>query len=516
MSSHNDPLQPTPFDAVKPASPSTSAEHNPDVTVSRGTPAWVLPALGGLILLALLVIFWLPKSLESAKNAPAPTTPETAVAAVLEQSGTATGKPSPSDSGASPWSDAQLARLRKEAQEMLAQLLDLQDTLQTRGVEQWAPAAFADVTALAIDGDALYKTRQYEAATANYQQALTALQALQDTMPGELKRRLEIAQQAIEQGDAGAALTELTVAALIEPNSSDVIALQQRAELLPQLLPLLEQSAAAETDGDLSLAQQLLEQATALDPQHQRARSELQRITAKAQSQSFNNAMSKGYAALNENRFDTARKAFLSAATLQQGSSEAASALQEVATAKTAQRLGTLKQQGQKDEQQEQWQQAVNAYEQAQKLDSNIVFASEGLTRSRARAQLDQQFDQAITAPQRLSDATVAGAAAELLQQAKQITPRGPALEQQINQLETLLDQANATVSITLRSDEETEVMVYKVARLGRFAQRELTLRPGTYTATGTRNGYRDVRQSFSITHDNTPTPVTIICTDPI
>ena len=516
MSSHNDPLQPTPFDAVKPASPSTSAEHNPDVTVSRGTPAWVLPALGGLILLALLVIFWLPKSLESAKNAPAPTTPETAVAAVLEQSGTATGKPSPSDSGASPWSDAQLARLRKEAQEMLAQLLDLQDTLQTRGVEQWAPAAFADVTALAIDGDALYKTRQYEQATANYQQALTALQVLQQAMPEELNRLLESARAALEQGDTSTAVTALAMAALIEPNSSDVASLQQRAELSPQLIPLLEQATAAETNGDLSQAQQLLQQATALDPLHQRARSELERITAKARSQDFNKAMSKGYAALNESRFDTAGKAFLAAATLQPGSSEAASALQEVETAKTAQRLGTLSQQGQKDEQQEQWQQAVDAYEEAQKLDRSIVFASEGLKRSRARAQLDQQFNKVINQPQRLSDATVAGAATELLQQAKQITPRGPVLERQISRLEALLDQANATVTVTLRSDEETEVIVYKVARLGRFLQRELALRPGTYTATGTRNGYRDVRKSFTIAHDSTPASVTISCTDPI
>ncbi|MDG2046144.1 MAG: hypothetical protein P8J79_02930 [Halioglobus sp.] len=515
MSSHNDPVKPTPFDIGQPAPSSTSPERSAETTIQQGTPAWVLPALGGLVLLAALVIFWLPTSLESVNTVAAPATSVKSIA-TAGQADTFVGKSAPAGADASPWSDAQAARLRKEAQEMLAQLLDLQDTLQARGVEQWAPAAFAGVTALAIEGDALYKTRQYEAATANYQQALTALQALRDDMPGELKRRLEIAQQAIEQGDAGAALTELAVAALIEPNSSDAIALQQRAELLPQLLPLLEQSAAAETDGDLSLAQQLLEQATALDPLHQRARSELQRITAKAQSQSFNHAMSEGYAALNEGRFDTAKEAFLTAAALQQDSTEAASALEQVATAQTAQRLSTLNQQGQKDEQQEQWQQAVNAYEQAQKLDSSIVFASEGLKRSRARAQLDQQFDKAIHQSQRLSDAAVAGTATELLQQAKQITPRGPVLEQQINQLETLLDQANATVAITLRSDEETEVMVYKVARLGRFAQRELTLRPGTYTATGTRNGYRDVRQSFNITHDNTPAPVTIICTDPI
>jgi hypothetical protein len=271
MSSHNDPLEPTPFDAVQPAPVPNSAHRNADVAVPRGTPVWVLPALGGLVLLAALVIFWLPNSLESVKSVPAPTTTETEGTAASEQPDTGAGKGSPAAADASPWSDAQAARLRKEAQEMLAQLLELQDTLQTRGVEQWAPDAFAGVATLAVDGDTLYKTRQYAQATANYQQALTALQALQDAMPEELNKRLETAGQAIEDGDKEAALAELTVAALIEPNSSDIVSLQQRAELLPQVLPLLEQAAAAETDGDLSQAQQLLQQATALDPLHQRA-----------------------------------------------------------------------------------------------------------------------------------------------------------------------------------------------------------------------------------------------------
>jgi hypothetical protein len=62
----------------------------------------------------------------------------------------------------------------------------------------------------------------------------------------------------------------------------------------------------------------------------------------------------------------------------------------------------------------------------------------------------------------------------------------------------------------------ETEVIVYKVKRLGRFQQQELVLRPGTYTAVGTRNGYRDVRQTFTIKHDGAPPAVTIACTEPI
>jgi ferredoxin-NADP reductase len=62
----------------------------------------------------------------------------------------------------------------------------------------------------------------------------------------------------------------------------------------------------------------------------------------------------------------------------------------------------------------------------------------------------------------------------------------------------------------------ETEVTVRKVAMLGRFKQRQLELRPGTYIAVGTREGYRDVRRTFSINHDSEPPTVIIACTEQI
>lgn len=522
MSSHKDPVKPIPFDAVQPAPTPTattsSASGNP---VQSGTPAWVLPALGALVILAGLVVFLLPAALEPQQAAPTDTTTESAGAQSAEPdadiAGTATAQSSvPAVEEGAPWSDAQMAHQRKAAQEVAAELLDLQLALQERNVEQWAPEPFAAATDLAAAGDALYKNRQYEEATEKYQQGLTALQALQASIPQVLSQLLEQAQQDIDKGDADSALAALATAALIEPDNNDIATLQKRAEVLPELIPLLDQAQTAEAAGDLAQAQTLLQQATELDPLHTRAQSELQRIIAKARDQDFNQSMSEGYAALSEGRYDTARKAFNAAAKLQPGSKEAASALQEVTTAETARRLTSLEQQGRGDEQQEAWAKAVSAYEQAQKIDASVLFASEGLKRSKMRAQLDQQLRSAIADPQRLSDIAVAAATTQLLDQAKLVTPRGPLLEQQINTLDTVLRQANATVTVTLRSDEKTEVIVYKVARLGSFAERELTLRPGNYTALGTRAGYRDVRQSFTIAHDSAPASVTVVCTEPI
>jgi tetratricopeptide (TPR) repeat protein len=516
--SHNEQVKPTPFEAPQAQAPTADVPAG-QTPVRSGPAAWVLPALGGLLLLAVLVIFWLPERV----NAPAPdqsaageTAPAPAESTTAQAPTAPAAKPAPATSDVSPWSDAQLAKLRKEAQDALAELLDIQFALEEQGVKQWAPERFAAVAASAAAGDELYRAREYLKAKEHYQEGLAALQALQASIPQELARQLEAATAAIENGDPELAAAALDLAQLIAPNNPDLATLRQRNEVLPQLLALLDQAATAEQTGDLQSAEQLLRQATAVDPQHQRAQGELQRVAAAYQELRFNEAMSEGYAALDAGRFKEAREAFRAAGQLQTGSSEAASALQEVETAATAHRLATLKTSGARHEQGEQWQQAVTAYEQALKIDPNVLYAREGLARSSARARLDKQFRNAIDEPQRLADVAVAEATEQMLQQARKIQSPGPVLSGQISRLQVLLQQASTPIAVTLRSDLETEVIVYKVARLGRFDTHELTLRPGTYTAVGSRNGYRDVRRSFTIGHDTPPAPITIACTEPI
>jgi tetratricopeptide (TPR) repeat protein len=342
------------------------------------------------------------------------------------------------------------------------------------------------------------------------------MQELLDSVPQVVDEQLQRATDAIEAGEREQALAALDLAEQIEAENARLPALRSRADSLEQLLPLLQQAADAEAGGDLAAAERALEQATGLDPEHRRAAAELERVSGLYVQQQFNDAMSDGYSALDESRFSAARKFFRRAENLQPGSSEAASALRETESAEIAYRLAALKRSGSSHEASEQWQEAVKAYEAAAKVDPDVLFAREGLARSRPRAQLDKQFRKAIAEPERLSDVAVAEVVEKLLAQARTLEPQGPVLRQQIRRLDELLRKASTPIQLTLRSDMETEVTLYKVRRLGRFDQTSLSLRPGEYTAVGTRIGYRDVRKTFTLSHEGDNPPVVIACTEPI
>ncbi|MCB2068228.1 MAG: hypothetical protein KDF67_00560 [Ottowia sp.] len=106
MSPHNEPLQPTPFEAVQPqpVAPTVSERQH-----REGLPPWVLPALGGLLLLALLVIFWLPERVADPAAEPAPGEPASTAAGAAEPASTPAAK-TPTGPDTSPWSDAQLGK----------------------------------------------------------------------------------------------------------------------------------------------------------------------------------------------------------------------------------------------------------------------------------------------------------------------------------------------------------------------------------------------------------------------
>lgn len=509
MSSHNEQIKPRQFDVNDKTrlGSDSPALHNDSPKSSR----WVLPLLVSLVVIAGLVVFWLPARINQL-----PVTSQAASATVTSTLTPVRASVDQPREEASPWTDAQMAKMRKQAQDVLTSLLEAQDILEEIGVEQWAAEAFSMATATAAAGDAEYRERQFIAARASYEQALEEMQVLLNKAPLVLAENLLQARQAIDKGDGETANAALLIASSIEPENVELLKLSQRASNLEQLLSLLAQAEEAESTGRLLLAQSTLQQAVSLDSASQKARSELARVTMAYIKQRFNEAMSNGYISLDKDQFALARIAFKKAAGLMVGSAVAASALNDVNAAETANRLVDLQRSGLIFETQEQWAAALAAYTDALQIDDSLLFARQGLKRSKSRALLDQQFLSVIEQPERLSEQAVADATAQLLRQARMITPRGPVLQQQLEQLETVLEMANTPIQVILRSDMETDVTVRKVARLGRFKQRQLELRPGTYVAVGTREGYRDVRRTFSIHHDSEPPTVIIACTEQI
>jgi hypothetical protein len=184
--------------------------------------------------------------------------------------------------------------------------------------------------------------------------------------------------------------------------------------------------------------------------------------------------------------------------------------------ARVARKMDALRRQGEKLEKGERWQEALKVCEQALALDSRVAFAASCRERVSRRIELDSRLRSILSRPERLFSDGPLQEARVVLASALRVNPRGPLLNSQIDKAGKLIREAETEVEVVIRSDGLTDVVIYHVGRLGRFQEKKLVLRTGNYTATGSRNGFRDVRQTLKVRPGGGTIVVTLRCEEPI
>ncbi len=417
----------------------------------------------------------------------------------------------------SPFEEAQRLRLRVAAQNTLAVLLELQEELDSKQVQNWAAEAFSAALDQAHLGDAAYRTQQFIAANDFYQAGVAALQAIKEGEDAMYAAFLDDGNSALAAGEANASEQAFGQALLIKPDSSEAVAGLERANVLNAVLDLLESGRNLHTDNQFEAARELYRQALALDGAHPDVSAALQQLNTDLAERNFAAAMSRGYVALQDGDADAALRAFEQALSLRPGSAEVEAAMQQARDRQTFAAISVHIEAAQQREASEAWAQALAAWDEALAIDPNLVVAVQGRERSESRRNLDDFLQNTLANPLRLADANVSAQTRQMLAAAARLSvAAGPRLNSQIQQINGLLERARVPVTVQLQSDGMTTVTVYRVGELGLFTEQTLSLLPGEYTAVGVRAGYRDVRQDFIISLDGQTPVITVACTEAI
>ena len=461
---------------------------------------WGIFAL--LLVLTAGVVFVLPSMVQ-------PVAPPAVVVAAPTTPAAATAEPAP-------FAEAQRLRSRQEAQDVLAPLLELQETLVKQQVEQWAGEAYTAALATAQQGDTAYSNLEYEQALTLYRQALTAMQQISASTAEVFAARMAAGAAALTAGDATAADAAYSVAILLDPNSSEAVQGMERARVLNQVLSLMEAGRELQADGKFDEARGKFSEASALDPAYEGARTALAEIATAQANQNFAAVMSRGFSALQAGDPVAARAAFEQAGNLRPGSSEVAAALQQAKDQETLTATTVQINAAQAAEATEDWATALSAWNAALAIDPNLVAAQEGQRRTQSRTNLDDFLTSTIANPYRLGDQAVYAQTEQVVADAERLLTPTPKLQQQLQQVKGFMARVKVPVPVTIQSDGQTAVTVYGIGELGQLTSHTLNLTPGSYVAVGVRPGYRDVRQEFVVGLDGQSVQITVACSDTI
>lgn len=487
--------------AQGPAGPASLTDVRSGERPRGGLPGpVVLGAFTLLLLVVLGVVFLLPSMVEDREpvsTRPAPVEPPPEPVEVVP------------DRASSPEEQA-------KADEVLGDMLVLQERLEEQAVARWGGADWSEAERLSTDGDARYRERNYPDAATAYRRALTLLKVIETRVPQVLADALAGAEAALLAGDRATALEGYELALAVDASNEPARRGLERAGRLNEVLALMGDATASESAGDLGKAASYYRDALAIDPDWTPAREGVARTEGALSIAAYEEQMAAGYTALSRSDWAGGRRAFEAALRTRPGDADARAGLEQLEAEERLQKIVALEKQARELAAAEDWDGAIRQFEAALRLDATVQSARQGLENAQRRSDLAARLDAQLANTDKLNDDRVWKGARALADEARQAQPMGSKLAAQIAALESALRVAATPVPVRFESDNLTNVAILKVGRLGAFTSRTIDLRPGSYVAVGTRDGYRDARQAFRVAADGTASPIVVRCEEAI
>ena len=508
--------RPSPEDPIRPAPVTLAgAQPEPEPTRPRGRGGPSAPILGALALALGIGGFFLLGQL-----GPAPESPRAAPAeegSIAEAAGAGAQPPAPSPA---PFADAASQAAREAAQRTLRSFLARRTELEDHGAALWGEGELAAMTAQAEAGDAAFLSGQLEEALGAYEAALEAAEALWATLPSRQQAQQTEAAKLL---DANQAAEAEAAYALLQAMAGNNTALREtaargvlRAQQRPAVLDALAQAQMALTNENWTAAEARLEEAKALDGKAPGIAQLTQTLAAERRRQALEAALGKGYDALAQQDYAGAEHAFKRALSLDGDATAAEEGLALVRAQRLEARLAALRDQAEGARRAGAFSDALAHYEAALGLDGTLAFAQAGRKAMADRLILEGALEEAERTLGKDPSEAVLRHARETLALSAPFLDEEPRLAQQVETLRGRLAAAETPRTVRLESDGKTAVQVLKVRHLGALKEQVLPLRPGNYVALGSRDGYRDVRISFTVPLEGRPLSVAVVCRDRI
>jgi len=496
-----------------------SAALSAHSSASVSAKKWLWIGFIVLLILAVYVIFLLPRALDKSKlgssvsNDAQPIIKSNQEQIDKSQLPVATTQEPKSDIVID---DATQQQAKVQAEQLLTKIIELEATLDKHAVKTWAAEEFAETVEQGRIGDEYFRRQQYLQAIESFQVAIDKLQNLQQRIQSTFEHAIIRGEQALTLGDQPAALQQFELAKAIFPQEARAINGLQRATTLEKLFSLLQRGSSFEFHNQLQQAKSVYQDAVELDSLSTEAQAALARVDTKLKDQGFNQMIAVGYQAVQNRQYADARTAFNEAKKLKPGSNESTIGLNKVAAAIREEKIASLLFEAEHFVQLQQWQQAATSYDKILQINKNHEDAKKSLQDSKAKAQIINNLKAALSSADQLYKDNVLENAQQVLESVVKLEFPGSIIEQKNKELQQLVSVAETPIPVILESDNNTDVVVFKVKRLGKFSRNELQLRPGPYTIVGTRNGFRDVREIIEITPESKNSSISIVCEESI
>ncbi len=234
--------------------------------------------------------------------------------------------------------------------------------------------------------------------------------------------------------------------------------------------------------------------------------------TLEAKGRQFEGLMGKAMEAVHKGQIHKAEALLMDAKRILPNNPALLELKDQIEAAKDACRLRRLLEKAKRAMNEEEWEKATSLFKKALLIEPGSVTARDGLKSALKLSKLIEELKSIDRDPFLLGNPALKQRIKKLIGASISNPDCGPKTRNLISRVKTTIDLFDTPKEVHLYSDGKTDVIIYRVGRLGRFRSRLIKLRPGVYTVLGRRPGFRDERTELKVSPFEANTTLSLSC----
>ena len=352
------------------------------------------------------------------------------------------------------------------------------------------------------------------------QEGLGQARGLVSEAEAEYARRLAAlkieANEAFANDRAPAAEKAVGQALHLRPDDAEMLALQKRVSVLPEVLDLLRRAGVARNENRPEKEAAALQKVLALDPSRKGLQSRLAKLHGQLKQQRFSGAVRKAQAALDAGDLAAASNQIALAKTISPADKSLAPLQKRLRLAQKEKAFAAQISLGAQAKARDDWRVAATHFQRARKLKPGDKAAVENHDLAQRIVSVTQQLRQMSDREHRLGDKNVLASVAAYLQETESLVEISPGLKKIHAEVTRKAALYRIEVEVVVVSDNATYIVVRGEGQVGETSRRTIRLRPGKRVFEGTRPGYKSKLVTVDLVPGAPAVEVVVICDEKI
>ena len=407
--------------------------------------------------------------------------------------------------------------VRQQFMEQLAKYeIEVEPKIEALRLREWASEKHDELQRLKTNAIEDFAKSDYLSAREGLEQA----RGLVAEAAAEYDRRLAAlrveANEAFANDRAPAAEKAVEQALHLRPDDAEMLALQKRVSVLPEVLDLLGRAGVARNENRPEKEAAALQQVLALDPSRKGLQSRLVKLQGQLKQQRFSGAVRKAQAALDAGDLVVASSQLALAKTISPADKSLAPLQKRLRQAQTEKAFAAQISLGAQAKARDDWRVAATHFQRARKLKPDDKTAVENHDLAQRVVDAAQQLRQLSDREHRLGDKNVLASVAAYLRETESLAEISPGLKKIHAELTRKVALYRIEVEVVVVSDNATYIVVRGEGQVGETLRRTIRLRPGKRVFEGTRSGYKSKLVTVDLVPGAPAVEVVVICDEKI